>query len=156
SEVGHGTTFKIFLPRVEAVAPTAPAGDASPELPRGSETVLVAEDEPGVRALAARVMRQQGYRVLEAANGDEALRIAERGAESIALLLTDMMMPQIGGKILAEQIRRLRPAIKVLFISGYTDTAIIQHQQMTPGSAFLQKPFAPATLARKVREVLDT
>jgi PAS domain S-box-containing protein len=155
SELGYGTTFKIHLPRAADVAVAASARDETRELPRGTELVLVAEDEPAVRAMAARVLRQQGYRVLEAANGDEALRIARQPAEPIALLLTDMVMPQMGGKTLAEQVARLRPAIRVLFMSGYTDTAIIQHSQTQPRSAFLQKPFSPATLVRKVREVLD-
>jgi PAS domain S-box-containing protein len=155
SELGHGTTFKIYLPRAAGPAPAGSARDETRELPRGSEFVLVTEDEPAVRAMAARVLRQQGYRVLEAANGDEALRIAEQRDEPIALLLTDIVMPQMGGMLLAEQIAQLRPAIRVLFMSGYTDTAIFQHSQPQPGGAFLQKPFSPATLARKVREVLD-
>jgi two-component system, cell cycle sensor histidine kinase and response regulator CckA len=156
SELGHGTTFKIYLPRAADAAVVAPLRDETRELPRGSEFVLVAEDEPAVRAMAARILRQQGYRVLEAANGDEALRIVrEQHEPPIALLLTDMVMPQMGGKLLAEQIGQLRPAIRVLFMSGYTDTAIVQNSQAQPKSAFLQKPFSPATLARKVREVLD-
>jgi two-component system, cell cycle sensor histidine kinase and response regulator CckA len=155
SELGHGTTFKIFLPSASGPAMPAPPRDENGALPRGSELVLIAEDEPAVRAMAARVLRQQGYQVLEAANGDEALQIAQQRQEAIALLLTDMVMPRMGGKPLAEQVARLRPAIRVLFMSGYTDAAVIQHSQAQPGSAFLQKPFSPATLARKVREVLD-
>jgi CheY-like chemotaxis protein len=118
--------------------------------------VLLVEDEPAVRALAARVLRQQGYRVLEAANGDEALRVVrENTAEPIALLLTDMVMPQMGGQALAEQLALLSPTIKVLFMSGYTDAVIIKGSQLIPEAAFLQKPFSLEGLARKVREVLD-
>jgi PAS domain S-box-containing protein len=155
SELGHGTTFKILLPRTSGPAMPAPPRDDTGALPQGDELVLLAEDEPAVRAMAARVLRQQGYHVLEAANGEEALQIARQLSEPIALLLTDMVMPRMGGKPLAEQIAQLRPTIRVLFMSGYTDAAVIQHSQAQPGSAFLQKPFSPATLARKVREVLD-
>jgi len=156
SEVGCGTTFQIYLPRMaDAVAASSPQAER-PSLPRGSELVLITEDEPAVRAMAVRVLRQQGYRVLEAANGEEALRIAQvRSEEPIALLVTDMVMPQMGGKTLAEQIAALSPNVKVLFMSGYTDAAIVQHDQLTHGRAFLQKPFSSATLAQKVRDVLD-
>jgi two-component system cell cycle sensor histidine kinase/response regulator CckA len=156
SGLGRGTTFKIYLPRV-AHAATVPAQlDAPPMLRRGSEAVLVVEDDSAVRALAVQVLRQQGYRVLEAGHGQEALRIVrEPRAEGLALLVTDMVMPQMSGKILAEQIVALCPGIKVLFMSGYTGTAIDLRDQTSLGSNFLQKPFAPSSLVRKVREVLD-
>jgi two-component system cell cycle sensor histidine kinase/response regulator CckA len=156
SEVGHGTTFKIYLPRVEALPQTEQRPTYTEEMPRGSETVLLVEDEAAVRTLAARILRDQGYVVLEAANGEEGLRLAqERGGEIIDLLLTDVVMPRMSGVALAEQLQALRPAIKVLFTSGYTDNAIIHHSQVDPGIAFLHKPFSPAALARKVRDVLD-
>jgi two-component system cell cycle sensor histidine kinase/response regulator CckA len=157
STVGHGATFQILLPRVEATAASVSPRDDRPLLPRGSEGVLVAEDEPAVRALAVRILRQQGYRVLEATNGEDALRVArERLDETIALLLTDLVMPQMGGATLAEQIVLLHPSIKVLFMSGYSDTAIVQSGPDQGGVAFLHKPFSPAALAGKVREVLDS
>jgi nitrogen-specific signal transduction histidine kinase/CheY-like chemotaxis protein len=157
STVGRGTTFQILLPCVEAVAPSVAPRDDRVLLPRGNESVLVAEDEPAVRALAVRILRQQGYRVLEATNGEEALRIArDRPDVSIALLLTDLVMPQMGGATLAEQITLLYPSIKVLFMSGYSDTAIVRSGPAQDGVAFLHKPFSPAALAGKVREVLDS
>jgi CheY-like chemotaxis protein len=125
-------------------------------LQRGKETVLLVEDEAPVRGLAVRVLRNQGYRVLEAANGEEALSVAgEHAGEKIHLLLTDVVMPQMGGKELADRLKALRPEIKVVFTSGYTDEAIVRHGVLEPGTDFLQKPFSPASLAQKVREVLD-
>jgi two-component system, cell cycle sensor histidine kinase and response regulator CckA len=157
SEPGHGSTFKIYLPQVEAPAEQLALPASVDGLPRGAETVLLAEDEPAVRMLAARVLRAQGYTVVEAENGDAALRVARAwmGAP-FDLLLTDVVMPRMSGKVLAEQIKELFPASTVLFISGYTDNAIVHHGQLDPGIIFLQKPFSPAALARKVREVLDS
>jgi two-component system, cell cycle sensor histidine kinase and response regulator CckA len=156
SEVGQGTTFKIYLPQVEGSTNTAPLQVEVHALPRGKETVLVVEDEVAVRALAARVLREQGYTVLEAGNGVEAIRVAEVHAPAaIDLLLTDVVMPHMGGKAVADQIITLYPTLKVLFISGYTDSAIVHHGRLDEGVAFLHKPFTPAVLARKVREVLD-
>jgi PAS domain S-box-containing protein len=156
SEVGHGTTFKIYLPPVEASAEERAQRSEIDELPRGSETVLLVEDEMSVRTLAARVLRAQGYRVFEAANGDEALALVrDGGTTNIDLLLTDVIMPQIGGRALADRLAALLPGIKVLFMSGYTDDAIIHHGRLEPGIAFLHKPFSPTALVYKVREVLD-
>jgi two-component system cell cycle sensor histidine kinase/response regulator CckA len=133
-----------------------PAQPASQALPRGSETVLVVEDEPAVRALATRVLRAQGYRVLEAINGAEAIQIAEAYAPAeIDLLLTDLVMPQLGGQAAAAQISVRHSIMKVLFISGYTDSAVLHQGRLGEGVAFLHKPFTPAMLTRKVREVLD-
>ena len=156
SEVGHGTTFKIYLPRAIAPARESARRDNADGLPRGVETVLLVEDEVSVRALAARVLRIQGYTVIEAANGDEALALALHSGRTIDLLLTDVIMPQIGGKALADRLTQLLPGVRVLFMSGYTDDAIIHHGRLEPGIAFLHKPFSPAALARKVREALDT
>jgi len=157
SEPGHGSTFKIYLPRVDEPAEHLPQTADAHELPRGTETVLLVEDEPAVRALAARVLRERGYIVLEAANGDEALHMAhECAGVPIHLLLTDVVMPHMSGKALAEQLQSLYPTIKVLFISGYTDNAIVHHGRLDAGVEFLQKPFAPSVLASKVREVLDS
>jgi two-component system, cell cycle sensor histidine kinase and response regulator CckA len=156
SETGHGTTFIIYLPRAKATA-ASPAPTATvPGVSAGTETILLVEDEPAVRALAARVLRAQGYHVLESADGVEALRIAQEfTGPTIHLLLTDVVMPQMGGRALAEQLRALLPGIKTLFISGYTDEAITHHGGVEPGIDLLQKPFSPRTLVQKVREVLN-
>jgi CheY-like chemotaxis protein len=156
SEPGHGTTFKIYLPRVEEQLDTFHAIDEADSFPRGDETVLLVEDDPSVRDLALRLLRQQGYTVLEAANGVEALHVAqEHGGEKIHLLLTDVVMPQMGGKELADQLKIFRPDVKVLYTSGYTDDAIVHHGVLEPGTHFLQKPFSLKTLSHKVREILD-
>ncbi len=156
SEVGQGTTFKIYLPCLEDTVSPGPEQDKSDDLPRGTETVLLVEDEPSVRELAVRTLRQQGYQVLEAANGDEALRVfQEHAEEAIHLLLTDVVMPRLGGKELADRLKAMHPDIKVLFISGYTNNAIVHHGVLKPGITFLPKPFSPQMLAHKVREVLD-
>ena len=155
SEAGKGTTFKIYLPRVEARAHgMAARGDESVRL-RGGQTVLLVEDDLSVRGFAARVLREQGYVVLEAADGEEALALArQRQGAPVHLLVTDVVMPQMGGKELARQLKELHPALKVLFVSGYTENAIAHQAVLEPGVAFLQKPFTLATLTRKVREVL--
>lgn len=156
SEPGQGTTFKIYLPRIEEVATSLPRRDEAGYMPRGSETILLVEDEPLVLAFASRVLREQGYHVLEASNGLEALKTAKKHDEDpIHLLLTDVVMPQMGGKELAEQLMNLGRGIKILFTSGYTDNVAIQHGLLNPDIAFLEKPFTPFGLTRKVREVLD-
>ena len=156
SEPGQGTSFKIYLPRVAAAAePPAPKPMAPASL-RGSETVLLAEDEEAVRNLTRRVLAAHGYTVLTAADGQEALRLAEKHAGPIHLLLTDVVMPNMSGRQLAERVVSARYETKVLYLSGYTDDAIIHHGVLEPGIAFLQKPFTPQGLARKLREVLDT
>ncbi len=156
SEIGRGTTFKIYLPRVEVEASPLSEHNESPSMPRGTETILLAEDEILVRELAARTLREQGYTVLEAANGEKALRLVQMHPElEIHLLLTDMVMPLLGGKELANRLLAIRPNIKVLFTSGYTDDAIVYHGMLDADNVFLQRPFTPSILARKVREVLD-
>ena len=156
SEPGRGTTFKIYLPRVEEETDALPVQDDTDHLPRGNETVLLVEDDPSLRALAARVLRYQGYKVLEATNGHEAIGIArEKFQERIHLLLTDVVMPHMGGRELVKRMKTLHSEIKVLFISGYTDHVITYHTGLKPGTPFLQKPFSPTALAKKVREVLD-
>jgi CheY-like chemotaxis protein len=157
SEPGSGATFKVYLPRVPAVAETS---SAPPEAGgrRGSETVLLVEDEDGVRSLARHVLEKNGYTVLEARNGMEALPIAEncmRIHHPIHLILTDVVMQHMSGRELAEELERRFPRIKVLYMSGYTDDAVLQRGVLAAGSAFLQKPFSPETLANKVRELLD-
>jgi CheY-like chemotaxis protein len=133
------------------------AAQASPQaLSRGKETVLVVEDEAAVRELVTRVLRAQGYLVLEAISGADAIQVAEAYAPAaIDLLLTDVVMPELGGQAAAAQISARNLGMKVLFISGYTDSAIVHHGRLEEGVAFLHKPFTSAMLARKVREVLD-
>lgn len=155
SEPGQGTTFKIYLPRVEAAAEPPAPKPTPPASLRGSETVLLAEDEEAVRNLTRRVLESHGYTVLTAGDGQEALRLADGHAGPIHLLLTDVVMPNMSGRQLAERVVSARPEAKVLYLSGYTDDAIIHHGVLEPGIAFLQKPFTPQGLARKVREVLD-
>ena len=155
SEAGRGSTFKIYLPRVDEEADNFSRRDDTVSMLYGNETVLLVEDEPSVRGLAARVLRKQGYNVLEAVNGGEALQIAETYSGRIDLLLTDVVMPQIGGRELYDQLKPLRADLKVLFTSGYTETAIVQQGNLPPGVAFLQKPFSPIFLTHKVRELLD-
>lgn len=157
SELGRGTTFTIYLPRVASEETVEPSREErSSGIPRGSETILLVEDEEAVRELAARVLTDQGYTVLKASNGAEALRIAEAGSVSdIDLLLTDVIMPVMGGREIADRLTSMRPDLKVLFTSGYTDDTIARQGVLRPGTAFTHKPFSPSELARKVREVLD-
>jgi len=155
SHVGDGTTFRIYLPQVEKASESnRPSGIPLP--PQGTETVLLVEDEDGVRTLTRHVLGGCGYTVLEAANGDEAMRVAARHDGLIHLLISDVVMPGAGGRIVAERMAARYPAIRVLFVSGYMDDAIIRHGILREGVHFLQKPFSPAALAFKVREVLDT
>jgi len=155
SEPGLGSIFKVYLPRVEAGPAATSRSEEATALPRGSETVLVVEDEPAVRSVAVRVLSGLGYQVLEASSGLDALQVAATWGQMIHLLLTDVIMPEMNGKALAEQLTALYPALKVLFISGYTDETISHHGVLEEGVAFLQKPFTPSRLAHKVREVLD-
>jgi CheY-like chemotaxis protein len=156
SEPGCGTTFKIYVPRVEDESSDLDHKEDTAHSLFGSETILLVEDEPSVRGLAVRVLREQGYTLLEASNGDEALRtVQEQKDKKISLLVTDVVMPQMGGKELSNRLKILQSDIKVLFISGYTDDAIVHRGVLEPGTNFLQKPFSPAALAHKVRNVLD-
>jgi PAS domain S-box-containing protein len=158
SEPGRGTTFKIYLPKVlrgemeHASAVRGPAGS----LPGGAETVLLAEDEGLVRELVIEILKQGGYSVLPACDGEEAVRIAGQHNGTIHLLITDVVMPQMNGRELARRMLASRPGIKVIYISGYTEDAIIHHGVLDPGMHFVQKPFRPSDLVRKIREVLDT
>ena len=156
SEPGKGATFDIHLPRLEdgAQMDAAPIGPAPS--PRGTETVLLVEDEAMLRELAREVLEASGYRVLQAAGGEEALRVAGVHEGSIDLLLTDVVMPGISGRMVAERLALSRPGMKVLYTSGYTDDAVFQRGVLPEGSAFLQKPFTTVALERKVREILDS
>jgi PAS domain S-box-containing protein len=156
SEPGRGTTFKIYFPTIEGELDALNVKKEKDSSPRGSETVLLVEDEPSVRDLANRLLKQQGYRVLEAANGEEALRLAQdTDGERIHLLLTDVVLPQMSGKELADQFKSSRPDLKVLYMSGYTDFAVVHQGVLNPGTHFLQKPFSLETLSQKIREALD-
>jgi signal transduction histidine kinase/ActR/RegA family two-component response regulator len=155
SELGQGTTFRIYLPRLDAeVAPVDRS--ARPVVPAGgTETILLVEDEEGVRELARDILRASGYTVLEARNGAEALLLCERHQGPLDMLLTDVVMPRMSGRDLAERLAPLRPDLSVLYMSGYTDDAVIRHGVLGAGTAFLQKPFTPAALVLRVRETLD-
>ncbi len=155
SEPGHGASFKVYLPRVDEAAAPELARPAT-RAPGGTETVLLVEDAASVRMVTRQVLERFGYVVLEAPEGDTAMRLATKHHGPIHLLLTDVVMPGISGRELAQQLAPLRPEMKVLYASGYANDAIIQHGILEPGIAYLQKPFTPETLARRVREVLDS
>ena len=154
SEVGVGTTFEICLPRTNRVA-AQHAPSVLSSLHGGSETILLVEDEEQVRVVACATLRRKGYHVIEAANGGEAYLVSEDLATRIDLILTDVVMPRVSGRKLVEHLAARRPDLKVLYTSGYTDDAIVHHGVLDEGVSFLQKPFTPETLLRKVREVLD-
>jgi two-component system, cell cycle sensor histidine kinase and response regulator CckA len=156
SQPGRGTTFKIYFPRAEPSFDVPVRSSASLPLPRGSEALLLVEDDPAVRHLTHDVLQAQGYRVLRASNGLEGLRVArELAGETISLVITDVIMPRMGGKAMAEWLKASRPHLKVLFTSGYPNDAVIGWGMLTTGMEFLPKPYTPATLVRKVREILD-
>jgi two-component system cell cycle sensor histidine kinase/response regulator CckA len=154
SEPDRGTVFKIFLPRTEQLAESP---KAAPPAPRalGTETVLLVEDQPEVRAVTGNTLARQGYNVLAAGSGAEALALAENHRGDIHLLLTDVVMPGMSGRDLAQRLEVLRPAIRVIYTSGYTDDTIVHHEILDPGITFIQKPFTPYALLRTIRGVLD-
>lgn len=154
SEVGRGTTFKVYLPRVDAPADELHR-PREPGTVAGTETILLAEDDAMLRPLAKGLLEKLGYTVLAAENAAGALEAAEKHAGPIHLLVADVVMPGASGRELARQLERIRPTTKVLYVSGYTDDAIVHHGMLESGLNFLQKPFTPAILARKVRDVLD-
>lgn len=156
SEVGLGTTFKVYLPRDREEASSSSSRRGKKIVPQGSETILLTEDEDAVRDLARFVLQRSGYHVLEARDGGEALLLCERCQEVIHLLVTDVVMPNMNGRQVAERLQVSRPEMKVLFLSGYTDDAIVRHGVLDADMHFLQKPFTADGLARKVRTVLDT
>jgi PAS domain S-box-containing protein len=153
SELGHGTTFRIYLPAVEAPASIDPV--RPPDAVRGTETILLVEDDDGVREVATASLELHGYKVWSAADGWEALQITQSRSESPDLVLTDVVMPHISGSELAARLRTRFPGIKVLFMSGYTEDAVLRHGLAQASVSFIQKPYTPVSLAKKVREVLD-
>ncbi len=155
SEPGKGSSFKIYLPRFEEAVNAPAASAAPPEATRGTETVLLVEDSEPLRKLAHRFLENNGYRVLAAANGEDALQTAVQEREPIQLLLTDVVMPGMNGRVLASHLVLRQPGMKVLYMSGYTDSFISGHGVLEPGTYLLHKPFTEETLMRKVREVLD-
>jgi CheY-like chemotaxis protein len=154
SETGKGTTFKVYLPQVDAELETIRAS-AKPSAFGGTETILLVEDEDQVRFVAFSILRRNGYQVIEARNAGEALLLCEKHSDPIHLLLSDVVMPQMSGPELAKRLAQVRPSMKILCMSGYTDDAVLRHGLVESGIAFLQKPFTSETLARKVRDVLD-
>jgi signal transduction histidine kinase/ActR/RegA family two-component response regulator len=155
SEPGRGTTFRIYLPRVDSASPAAERSPRAAAPTGGTETILLVEDEDGVRELARDILRSSGYTVLEGRNGAEGLLLGERHQGALDLLLTDVVMPRMSGRELAERMVSLRPELSVLYMSGYTDDAVIRHGVLGSDTAFLQKPFTPAALVQRVRETLD-
>jgi len=157
SAVGEGTAVEIYLPVVQDAASGAPLVLSHGPLPRGAETILLVEDETSVRRLASRMLRELGYRVIEAQHGEEALQLAESGGfDACDLLLTDVVMPRMGGTELAARLLALRPGLQVLYMSGYTDDQIAERDHLNSEAGFIHKPFSQAALARKLREMLDT
>lgn len=155
SEMGKGAVFKIYLPRVDALVDSVMVTAPSPDAGRGTETVLVVEDESALRAVARRALERSGYKVLEAPDGDSAISIGAQHRGHLDIVVTDVVMPAMNGAVLANRFAISHPGVPFLFMSGYTDEAIVRHGVLDPGVAFLQKPFSPDSLVRKVREVLD-
>ena len=155
SELGQGTVFKLYFPTVDAPTEAAPSRASQQRALRGNETILLVEDEQGVRALAKNVLEMYGYRVLEAKDPLEAIQVSRSHKEAIDLLLTDVVMPQMNGKRLSEVLVPERPNMKVLFMSGYTDDTVTRQRILEPGACFLQKPFTPTALAAKLRSALQ-
>jgi PAS domain S-box-containing protein len=155
SEPGYGSTFRLYLPQVSKEADTFTMETRLQELPRGQERVLVVEDEPGVRSLVVKTLRRHGYTVLEARHGFEGLIVAGQYPEPIHLLMTDVVMPQMSGGELATRLLQSRPGLKILYMSGYSESGVVHQGLLNPGTAFLQKPFDLEGLMQKVREVLD-
>jgi CheY-like chemotaxis protein len=155
STEGRGSTFDIFLPMAEMPAAETPGAAPSVHPPAGDETILVAEDDPFVRRFVVASLGNRGYRILEAANGEQALRTAAEAAEKIHLLLTDVVMPVMGGAELAKRLAEIRPDLRVLFMSGYPERMGAEASRLPDGAILMEKPFDAGALARKVRAMLD-
>ena len=156
SRLGKGTEFFIYLPKAVEEDQVLDVNLASDNVARGMETILVVEDDPAVQDLVCQFLSHQGYRILRAKDSEDALRICREHGGPIHLMLTDVVMPRMGGRDLANQCTRQRPSLRVLFMSGYTGDAIAQHGILEPGLHLIQKPFSPSSLACRIREILDT
>ena len=156
SEPGRGSTFKVYLPHIDTSEANPVLGPAMSRLPRGSETIVLVDDDEGVRAVARRILQRAGYTVLSAPDGVEAIRLIDESGGDVHLLVTDIVMPGLGGRDLVTHVRDTYPELRVLFVSGYTEEGIRRHGVLGTESAFLEKPFTSERLAQKVREVLDT
>ena len=156
SEPGYGSTFKVYLPQLAQTEPAPVLGPAMSRLPRGDETILLVDDDEGVRAVSRRILQRAGYTVLSAPDGVEALRIIADAGSDVQLLVTDVVMPGLGGRELVMRVRETHPSLRVLFVSGYTEEGVRRHGVLDSESTFLEKPFTAERLAQKVREVLDT
>jgi CheY-like chemotaxis protein len=154
SEAGKGTTVKVYLPEIQGEVHT-PDPMQSPSGAHASEVVLIVEDEESVRTMMARTLELEGYRILEASDGQEALELVEGRKEAVDLIITDLAMPQLNGRELADRVGRSRPDLPVLFISGYTDDEMVRRGLIEPNKPFMSKPFTPEVLAAKVRALLD-
>jgi CheY-like chemotaxis protein len=153
---GLGTTFHLFFPRVEAPVDAAVEESFPFQTAGGTESILVVEDEPQLRDLFIRILSQKGYQVSAAASGEEALQAARTRAREIDLLVTDVVLPGATGREIARQLQTLQPGLRILYVSGYAEDAIVRRGVLEPGLEFLEKPFTPAELARRVRQVLDS
>jgi DNA-binding NtrC family response regulator len=156
SEPDQGTTFKIYLPRVDQPAEQSTVEATPMSVMRGTETILLVEDDPQLRQLSSSVLAHCGYTVLTASTPEEGLSVSKANHNNIRLLVTDVVMPRINGRQLAEKVAKICPGIRVLYISGYTDNAIVHYGVLDPGLWFLPKPFTLSALVAKVREVLDS
>jgi response regulator RpfG family c-di-GMP phosphodiesterase len=154
SEPGQGATFKVYLPKAKGDADSGEKQRFPVIELDGSETVLIVEDDEGLRKFTQEVLLRHGYRVLDAENGEEALKVGKAHEGPIHLMITDVVMPRMGSKEVVDRLQPLYPQMKVIYMSGYTDNAIIHHGVLAPGLNFLEKPFSPESLERKVREVL--
>jgi two-component system, cell cycle sensor histidine kinase and response regulator CckA len=155
SEVGHGTAFKIYLPAIDAPVTVSGETEAFDCEALGTETVLLVEDEDGVRTMALMALQNCGYITLAASNGQEAMRLLRSHVGPVDIMITDVVMPGMSGTELAEGARLLRPLMKVMYVSGYTDDSVVRHGLLHADVAFLQKPYTPASLGRKLRQVLQ-
>jgi two-component system, cell cycle sensor histidine kinase and response regulator CckA len=155
SELGLGTTFKIYLPRVQSLSSEVRITKPAEHSPRGCETLLLVEDEASVRQASRQFLTRSGYNVLEATDGEDAIRASREHRGPIHLMITDVVMPRMGGPRLAERLAEERPDMKVLFVSGYAENTVLQHGKIDVTTRFLQKPFSLKALARKAREVLE-
>jgi two-component system, cell cycle sensor histidine kinase and response regulator CckA len=155
SEEGRGTTLKIYLPAATGAAEAAAGAGEGPE-ERGTETIVLVEDDESVRNLVRVMLESKGYDVLAAAGAEEAEQLCAERPAGVDLLLSDVVMPGVNGRVPAERLTAVTPSLRVLFMSGYSDEAVYRHGEISPDASFIEKPFTDRTLARKVREVLDS